>query len=210
MRTITVTEGLTELKLLDARIDKAIVNANFCGAAKKSSDRIGAVSKETFKDRCKADFQSATDLIKNHAELKSKIVLSNAITKITVNGVEMTRAEGIERKNSIEYEQNLLRKMKLDYAAATTLVDKENKKVDEKVDSLLTTLVGKDSAKKLTAEEQDAVVKPYRLQNEYEFVDPIGLYDKIQKLEADIDGFLSNIDSQLTLSNATTFIEVSF
>lgn len=210
MRTITVTEGLTELKLLDARIDKAIVNANFCGAAKKSSDRIGAVSKETFKDRCKADFQSATDLIKNHAELKSKIVLSNAITKITVNGVEMTRAEGIERKNSIEYEQNLLRKMKLDYAAATTLVDKENKKVDEKVDSLLTTLVGKDSAKKLTAEEQDAVVKPYRLQNEYEFVDQIDLYDKIQKLEADIDGFLSNIDSQLTLSNATTFIEVSF
>ena len=130
--------------------------------------------------------------------------------KITVNGVEMTRAEGIERKNSIEYEQNLLHKMKLDYAAATTLVDKENKKVDEKVDSLLTTLVGKDSAKKLTAEEQDAVVKPYRLQNEYEFVDPIDLYDKIQKLEADIDGFLSNIDSQLTLSNATTFIEVSF
>lgn len=210
MRTITVTEGLTELKLLDARIDKAIVNVNFCGAAKKSSDRIGAVSKETFKDRCKADFQSATDLIKNHAELKSKIVLSNAITKITVNGVEMTRAEGIEHKNSIEYEQNLLRKMKLDYAAATTLVDKENKKVDEKVDSLLTTLVGKDSAKKLTAEEQDAVVKPYRLQNEYEFVDPIDLYDKIQKLEADIDGFLSNIDSQLTLSNAISFIEVSF
>lgn len=210
MRTITVTEGLTELKLLDARIDKAIVNANFCGAAKKSSDRIGAVSKETFKDRCKADFQSVTDLIKNHAELKSKIVLSNAITKITVNGVEMTRAEGIERKNSIEYEQNLLQKMKLDYSAAIDLYNRENKKVDEKVDNLLTTLVGKDSAKKLTPEEQDAVVKPYRLQNEYEFVDSINLYDKIQKLEADIDGFLSNIDSQLTLSNATSFIEVSF
>lgn len=210
MRTITVTEGLTELKLLDARIDKAIVNANFCGAAKKSSDRIGAVSKETFKDRCKADFQSVTDLIKNHAELKSKIVLSNAITKITVNGIEMTRAEGIERKNSIEYEQNLLQKMKLDYSAAIDLYNRENKKVDEKVDNLLTTLVGKDSAKKLTPEEQDAVVKPYRLQNEYEFVDPINLYDKIQKLETDIDGFLSNIDSQLTLSNATSFIEVSF
>ena len=74
MRKITVTEALTELKLLDARINKAIVNVNFCGAAKKSSDRIGAVSKETFKDRCKADFQSATDLIKNHSELKSKII----------------------------------------------------------------------------------------------------------------------------------------
>ena len=210
MRKITVTEALIERKLLDSRIDKAILNANFCGAAKKSSDRIGAISKDEFKKRCAADYQSATDLIKNSAELKSKIIASNATTMITVNGVDMTRAEGIERKNSIEYEQNLLRKMKLDYSAAIDLYNKENKKVDEKVDNLLTTLVGKDSAKKLTPEEQDAVVKPYRLQNEYEFVDPIDLYDKIQKLEADIDGFLSNIDSQLTLSNATSFIEVSF
>lgn len=210
MRKITVTEALIERKLLDSRIDKAILNANFCGAAKKSSDRIGAISKDEFKKRCAADYQSATDLIKNSAELKSKIIASNATTMITVNGVEMTRAEGIERKNSIEYEQNLLRKMKLDYSAAIDLYNRENKKVDEKVDNLLTTLVGKDSAKKLTSEEQDAVVKPYRLQNEYEFVDPVDLYDKIQKLEADIDGFLSNIDSQLTLSNATSFIEVSF
>lgn len=210
MRKITVTEALIERKLLDSRIDKAILNANFCGAAKKSSDRIGAISKDEFKKRCTADYQSATDLIKNSAELKSKIIASNATTMITVNGVEMTRAEGIERKNSIEYEQNLLQKMKLDYSAAIDLYNRENKKVDEKVDNLLTTLVGKDSAKKLTPEEQDAVVKPYRLQNEYEFVDPINLYDKIQKLEADIDGFLSNIDSQLTLSNATSFIEVSF
>ena len=210
MRKITITEGLTELKLLDSRINKAIVNANFCGAAKKSSDRIGAVSKDAFKERCSADYQSVTDLIKNRAELKSAIVASNAMTKITVNGVEMTRAEGIERKASIEYEQNLLQKMKLDYSAATTLVDKENKKVDQKVDDLLTTLVGKDGTKKLAPEDQEAVEKPYRAKNEYELVDPIGLYDKIQKLEADIDGFLNNIDSQLVLSNATSFIEVSF
>lgn len=210
MRTITVTEGLNELKLYDSKINKGIVNAEFAGAAKKSSDKIGAVSKDNFKTRCIADFQSVNDLIKNRAELKSAIVKSNAETMITVNGVTMTRAEGIERKSSIEYEQELLQKMKLDYSSAIAMVDKENKKVDQKVDELLVTLVGKDGSKKLAPEDQEAIEKPYRQKNEFELIDPIGLYEKIQKLEADIDGFLSNIDSQLVLSNATSFIEISF
>ena len=100
--------------------------------------------------------------------------------------------------------------MKRQYANATAAVNKENKKVDAKVDDLLTTLVGKDSDKKLNKEDQEAVEKPYREKNEFEFIDPLGLYEKIQALEADIDGFKSNVDTVLVLSNATTFIEVDF
>ena len=122
----------------------------------------------------------------------------------------MTVAEAIERKNSIEYDEMLLNEMKRQYANTTATVDKENKKVDAKVDDLLTTLVGKDSDKKLSKEDQEAVEKPYREKNEFEFVDPLGLYEKIQALEADIDGFKSNVDTVLVLSNATTFIEVDF
>lgn len=122
----------------------------------------------------------------------------------------MTRAEAIERKNSIEYEELLLAEMKRQYANATTTVDKENKKVDIKVDELLTTLIGKDSDKKLNKEDQEAIEKPYREKNEFVFIDPLKLYDKIQKLESDIDGFKSNVDTTLVLSNATSFIEVDF
>ena len=122
----------------------------------------------------------------------------------------MTRAEGIERKNSIEYEEELLTEMKRQYAASTATVEKENKKVDAKVDELIATLVGKDSDKKLNKDDQEAVERPYRSKNEWEFIDPIGIYDEILKLEADIDGFKTNIDSQLVLSNATSFIEVNF
>ena len=210
MRKISITEALNELKLYDAKIKKAVANATFCGAAKKSADKVGVVKKEDFDGRTKASYQSATDLIANRNALKSAIVKSNAVTEVEIAGKAMTRAEAIERKNSIEYDETLLTEMKRQYANATATVDKENKKVDNKVDDLLTTLIGKESDKKLSKEDQEAVEKPYREKNEFELVDPLGLYEKIQALEADIDGFKSNVDTVLVLSNATTFIEVDF
>ena len=182
----------------------------FVALLKKSSDKVGVVKKEDFEDRAKASYQSVTDLIANRNTLKSAVVKSNAVTEVTVDDKVMTVAEAIERKNSIEYDETLLNEMKRQYANATATVDKENKKVDAKVDDLLTTLVGKDSDKKLNKEDQEAVEKPYREKNEFEFIDPLGLYEKIQALEADIDGFKSNVDTVLVLSNATTFIEVDF
>jgi len=202
MRKISITEALNELKLYDSKIRKAIEHAKFCGATKKSSDKVGIVSRDEFDERAKASH--------NRNTLKSAIVKSNAETIITVNEKTMTRAEGIERKNSIEYEEELLNAMKLQYASAIATIDKENKKVDNKVDELISTLVGRDSTKQLSKEDQEAVEKPYRSKNEYEFIDPIGIFDKMLALEADIEGFKSNIDSQLVLSNATTFIEVDF
>lgn len=47
MRTISITEALNELKLYDARIRKAISNIKLVGAAKKSSDKVGVVLKDT-------------------------------------------------------------------------------------------------------------------------------------------------------------------
>ncbi len=210
MRKISITEALNELKLYDSKITKAITNATFCGAAKKSSDKVGVVKKEDFDERAKASYQSVTDLISNRNLLKSAIVKSNAVTEVEIDEKSMSVAEAIERKNSIEYDETLLNEIKRQYANATTTVDKENKKVDNKVDDLLTTLIGKDSDKKLNKEDQEAVEKPYREKNEFEFVDPLDLYEKIQALEADIDGFKSNVDTVLVLSNATTFIEVDF
>ena len=69
--------------------------------------------------------------------------------------------------------------------------------------------VGRDFRRRL-CRSQFLRLGPYRSKNEWEFIDPIGIYDEILKLEADIDGFKTNIDSQLVLSNATSFIEVNF
>ena len=209
MRKISITEALNELKLYDSKITKAITNATLCGAAKKSSDKVGVVKKEDFEDRAKASYQSVTDLIANRNTLKSAVVKSNAVTEVTVDDKVMTVAEAIERKNSIEYDETLLNEMKRQYANATATVDKENKKVDVQIDKLLETFTGRDSDKKPDKDTITAIADPYREKNEFEFIDGIGnMYDKIQKLEAEIDSFKSNVDTALCVSNSLTMIEL--
>ena len=122
----------------------------------------------------------------------------------------MTVAEAIERKSSIVYEKKLLNSMKDQYASATQAVNRENTKVDNKVDELIQTLVGRDTTKKLDKDEQAAVETPYRAKNEWELVDPLGLLDLMTKLEEEIDTFESQVDGKLSLCNATTFIELDF
>ena len=209
MREITVTEGLRELKLYDAKINKAINKANLVIAAKKSEDilkQIGKTKKE-FKDEAKAEYISIKDLIENRAKLKAAIVNSNAKTKVTIDGVKMTVAEAIERKSSIEYEQTLLKKLKSAYEKANDLVSYNNDKVDNKVDELIKTMVGKDTTK-MSKEDQDKITNGYRENNEWDIVDPIEIRKEIDKLEERIDGFLANVDVQLSLSNSTTFIKL--
>ena len=210
MRKSSITEALNELKLYDSKIMKAITNAKLVGAAKKSADKVGVVKKEDFEKRAKESYQSVTDLIANRNTLKSAIVKSNAVTEVAINGKTMTVAEAIERKNSIDYDESLLSEMKSQYASATDTVAKENKKVDNKVDELLATLIGKDSSKDINKESQEAIEKPYREKNEYEFIDPIGLLDKIQILEDEIDGFKSEVDTRLAVANSITTIDVDF
>ena len=210
MRKISITQALNELKLYNEKILKAIEKVNLVGYAKKSFDKIGVLTKDEFSANCKADYQSLTDIIANRNYIKSAIVKSNAVTEVKIGEKAMTVAEAIERKASIQYDELLLDKMKAQYAAATSNVERENKRVDAKVDELIATLVGKDSQKKLSEDDQRNVEIPYRKANEYELVDPLNLNDKIKKLEAEIDDFKSNVDTALSISNATTFVEVDF
>ncbi len=210
MRKITVTEGLNELKLYDSKIEKAIDNLKLIGAKKKSVDKVGVVNVEKFVVDAKAAHQSIMDLIRNRNTLKAVIVKSNAITYLEIGDKTMTVAEAIERKNSIQYEKDLLLAMKAQYASATVTVNKENTKVDNKVDELIQSFVSRDTTKKFDKNEQTAVEALYREQNEWELVDPLNLFDLMTKLEADIDTFESQVDGRLSLCNATTFIELDF
>lgn len=209
MRTISITQALNELKLYDSKINKSL-NTAFVGTAKKSSAKINAVDKDDFAKRAKSDYQSIVDLISNRNKLKSAIVKSNADTIVEINGKKMSRAEAIERKTSIIYDRSLLTTLQSQYVSATSKMNEENRKVDTAVQMLLNSLVGKDSNKAITEESQNAIEKPYRENNEFELVDPLNIYEKVQMLQDDISGFEANVDTVLAISNATTFVELDF
>lgn len=207
-RKISITEGLRELKLYDAKIMKAIDSVQFIGAAKKSSDKIGTFKKENFIDYAKSGYQSVVDLIENRSKLKAAIVQSNAETNVEIGGVIYTVAQAIERKSSIVYEKTLLESMKAQYAKSSATVEKENKRVDAQIDQLLEGFLSKDSDKKVSESDLAAISEPYREKNEFHLVDPLNLYEKIQKLEDEISRFEAEVDVKLSISNSITYIEI--
>lgn len=208
IRKMTVAEGLNQLKLYDSRIHKKMSETDFVAAAKKSSDKVNAISKEIYEQQVRKNYQSVHDLIQERKKLKSAIIKSNAVTFIEIGGMKMTVAEAIERKRSIRYEGDLLLRLKTTYRIIKDEVLRENKEMEEQINKILEMFHGKETEKKPSKEEQSVIANLYREQNEYDIVDPINILNEMETLEEEIENFKSNVDAQLVISNATTYIEV--
>ena len=204
-RTITITQALNELKLLDSKINKAISSNNYVGVAKKCSNMVGAITKTEFGSRVQSKYQSVLDLIAERAKIKAAIVISNASTKVKIADVTMTVAEAIERKTSIEYEKDLLVTLKSQYADCSNSVNRQNREVDNQITKMIQ---GMTSGEKETTSDPAAVEKFYRENNECELVDPIKIFDEFTALEEKIDNFESEVDTILVVSNSSTFITI--
>lgn len=208
MEKMLVTVALNELKLLDSRIIKEIDRGSFISSAKKSNPKVSpAMSKEEFIEEAKSKFNSVKDLIERRSKIKAAIVDSNAKTEVEIDGVKMTRADAIERKSSINYEKLMLNELKDQLNIHTAKVNSSNYEVDNKIDSLVQAAYGKEGKNNIKQEDYDAIAKPYREANEWDIVDPLNLKDVIEEMEKRIDGFESNVDSALQISNCTTYIE---
>ncbi|MCX7746939.1 MAG: hypothetical protein N2645_08635 [Clostridia bacterium] len=203
---LTITRALSELKLLDKRIRKEIEAAYFVAGVQKKKKIMSLFTKEEFTKRTLGDMDSIRSLIERRKTIKSAIVNSNAKTRVTIAGMAITVAEAIERKTSIEYEKELLQKMKKRYQTVYNEVEKANTQVKEKLDILLENNFGKDIKASVT--DVEAISKPYLEQNEWELVDPLGIVDSMQKLEKEIDVFEHEVDFILSESNTITTIEI--
>lgn len=90
--TMTVHKALAELKLLDSRIEKAIAEGVYCAANKHSNDKIGGVPLDDYIKIMQGGYDKAADLINRRKAIKRSVVLSNAVTKVSVAGNEYTVA----------------------------------------------------------------------------------------------------------------------
>ena len=149
-----------------------------------------------------------TDLIKRRDKIKAAIVKSNAIIMVEIAGKKMTVAEAIDKKNAIEYEKRLLKKLSEQYAMAIEMVNYENAKVDDSVERLLITAYGKEGKEKITKASHDAIADPYREANEYGLVDALEAEKIIKHMTDEIEAFESEVDTCLQISNSTTVIEI--
>lgn len=204
MTQISITRALAQVKGLNDRISRA-TNAGFITTITGGKHQSG-MSLDEVSAALKGNLQSVQDLIAQRSALKSAIVKSNAVATVSINGVVMTVAEAIERKGSIQLEQLLLNQLKTQLAQATQQVERGNVQVTARLDQMLQGLTTKD--RKVDEAEVAAIREPFLKGNELKLLDANGLQVVIDKLQASIDGFVTEVDYVLSEVNATTKIEL--
>jgi hypothetical protein len=204
--TITITEALCTLKNINARIQKETSTAQFLACYQIGKAPNGFKTVDEFVAKATATYQSINALIERRNGIKAAIVASNATKMVQIAGREYTVAEAIERKNSIELQKNLLQVIVRQVQGEFQNLERGTNQVQQRLDQLIEQNLGKDA--KTNPEDVKAITDAFLARNEVKIADPLNAKTVIETLSNDINDFLTNVDVQLSVSNATTLIEV--
>lgn len=206
---LLMTQALDERDFLNKKIIDKIRKTKFTAAAANNQTAIvDGKTKEEFAEKVKSDFQSLTDLVKRYESLTRAIIRSNAETKITINGNEMSVAEAIALRqsitNSASYHMALLCDyMRADYDRSAENAAASNEVLQQRVTQMYLNLVGGETEGK---REAQTVVEEYRKANEVCVIDPLGVVELVEQRRTQISEMLTEINTKIKISNATTMI----
>ena len=212
-----VTQALDERDLLVKKIADKIANASFIDTIRPNEDNVylKRVSLDEFKKLAESEYQQINSLLKRYAQLDAALVASNANTEITTSYGTFTVAAAISLKNRLRdgsksntnFEVQLRRKMSQDYNEHVQFCEGKNSKLNETAREMRLSILGKDN-KNNKDDKPLAVVEAYVKENTFELVDPLDIKKKMEALEEKRATLLTELDTQIKVSNATTFIEI--
>ncbi len=207
IKTMSITRGLAECKILDSRIQKKI--RDFNPIALKKGNRLNSkdIDENKFISEVKGDYQSINDLIDRRIKIKRKIIESNSNTKIKIFDNEMSIAEAIDYKTIIKYYNFLLESLKINNNNINKEYEKSLIEMNVRLDELLKVNFGKDKSK-INEDDYNAIAVPFKAQNEPKKIDPIDIENEIKILQNKVDEVLLNIDYILSESNSKTMITI--
>ena len=208
---MTIHKALCELKIIGDRINKSMGRMPFVVTNEKANTKIQGISVAEYAEQMKEAYQSTMDLIARREAIKCAVVKSNATTTVVVGGKEYTVAEAIEMKNhGMEYIKLLMGKMASELERAKRTAEINNgQNLENRADGYIRNLYGTTDMKTLAAEAAEERAK-FIKQHTTELVDPIKVSEKIADLEKKYYDFMTEIDAALSVSNATTEIDVSY
>lgn len=207
---MTVHKALAELKTLDDRINTAIGESVFVRANRHNNTKIFGKTIEEFKADSAASLMSVTALIDRRNAMKRAVVLSNAVTKVEIGGVEYTVAEAIEMNNhGMENLVDLRNCLREQYSSVKRMVESENgDKLVKACENYMQATFG--TKEKINNPDIEMAQKVYMANNTYDIVTGFDIEKVIKELTDRIDAFKAEVDSALSVSNALTVIEFDY
>ena len=208
--TMTVHEALCELKTLNKRIATAIQRCRPVACKEHSANNVGGMTVEKFNEAAQSAHQSAMDLIRRRAAIKSAINRYNATATINIGDKTYTVAEAIWlMEHGMESENELLNRYTSFMVQSIADVEDANgealnRRAERAADSFVN---GKE---KVNSDEYHKCIEDYKRAHTLEMVDPLDIRKVVADMEERIAQFESRVDSALQISNATTTIEISY
>ncbi len=204
---MTIHRGLSELKLIDSKIEKQIEEMLPTGIYQKGKLINNHIEETNFATSAKSKFDSINDLIIRKNQIKSAIVEANSKTKIIVADKEMTIADAINFKAIVQYKKSLINSLKTKYQHSLAQLNQQNVVVDQNLQKILEATFGKENVK-VGKEDYDAVKKPFMEANQFRLFDPLNVVDKIESIQKEVEDFEMEVDAVLSEINAITVIEI--
>lgn len=205
-QTMSIHRALTELKLLDSKINKKIMSLNPVGSKQEGKLVNGSFREEDFNKDAESTYQAITDLIDRKTNLKRAVMASNAKTEVKIGEKTMTVVDAINYKDTIGYKRSLATTAMSKVARVKSTIDSSNMKIEAKADKNVETMLGTDT--KHSDEEVKALTEPYLKRNQFQLVDPLDIINKLEGLQTEVDSFEAEVDAILSESNAITTIEI--
>lgn len=217
MEKMLVTQALDERDLLVKKIADKIEKASFTDIIKNNEEKVAEarIDKDTFSKNANAAYQQIMDLIDRFQRIDAAIVASNANTRITTSFGEFTVAGAISLRSRMkgigaydenaDFESMLKYKLEKEYNLRVQQADAKNRQLQSTAENMRLSILGKDT--KVKDDKPLAVVEAYVKENTTELVDPLEIVSKIEKINEKRATLMSELDTQIKVSNATTFIE---
>ena len=207
---MTVHKALAELKTLDDRINSEITGSVFVRANRHNNMKIFGKTISDFMADTESSYQSVKALINRRNAMKRAVVLSNAITKVNIGGVEYTVAEAIEMNNhGMENLVELRNCLREQYSSVKRMIESENgDKLVKACENYIQATFG--TKEKVNNPDIETAQKVYMANNTYDIVTGFDIEKIIKELTDRIDAFKAEIDSALSVSNALTVIEFDY
>ena len=190
-----ITQALTEKETLQDEICRLIQESKFCFAdticEREEKTRQKKLDEAEFSRNAQEVFEKIQEKIRRYYQIEEAIIVSNAKVKIHTQAGDFTVAGAVSLRNRLRgksayqnslFEVDMERKMDQEYTRSVQQVKNLNLPLD--------------------------VVNDFLKENTMELVDPLDIKTLIDENEAKRNALLSELDTRLKVSNATTFIEI--
>ena len=196
------------------KINSKIERIDFVDGKKRNEEKViqQVVTKEEFCKKVKTSYQQIQDLIKRYQKIDEAIITSNANTYIETSfgtysvAVALSMRNRLRELNAMDFETILRNKMEENYYEVLELKDLRNRRLEEDAEKMRLSILGKDG--KYKDDKPLSVVDAYISENTVELIDPLNVLDEIESLKDKHTTLLSELETKIKISNATTFIEI--